>query len=773
VASLLYQVLSGDPEVREVLYKEFNLSSKQSLADWSLHDLEKCLCQALHSIDDGVCVFIDGLDEIDPHAAGGKFGLVKMLERLSSIPHTKFCVASREENVFQDAYGNFPKLRLQNLNGADIQKYVETSVQQIKPDSSIDLSQKKIESLVYSIVERADGVFLWACVVVNNILRAFSENSDDFQHLIQRIGQLPNDLSKLYTEMWNRMNPDDKSIYQAESALYFRLVLESKDSGVSQLGALICARPEFAHRLFTGGPHAFTEEYLRRECRTLERRVHARCAGLLQISPPRRNEPWTTSLLGYFLGHMISFVHISAVDWFSDTSHVHSILQHEKRSTEELQFRVGLGYIAALLTENIDHEIVARLAICSHLQLLNDDLQSQLDSEYLEFLAGTQQRSPLGGLLKTDLHLVEFAAWIGLPGHIRNYIQSVHNQDYQKELEIKSKILSWLCCRLWDLATDLNGVADDKWIEILTLVSTLLSSNSDLEPFHADTGLRYMYDTLVIVQPAIVSFLLAFSLTLESGREMSPQLQSALLDVMCNFLEYKEICGFKVKVNIGSASGFMHSHGYCWSSTFRTQSDVDDSIALRVQMEAAQIFRYSRLSLVNLTAFSTLTTEKQSLIKAFLDVPKRPLEGERLKFRTIWNDVDEEFGEIEVYSTALDSEMLNSSIQLAEDGHKGLFSDLSADRQLEQMDVALYDDFWKKMESNSVLIHQSADLAWANDPVDDSILFGRELKDLYSGTPDKVSLSDIDWSEKPQYAALDEALKKFSIKSKQTPTEDL
>ncbi|KAF2654628.1 hypothetical protein K491DRAFT_600530, partial [Lophiostoma macrostomum CBS 122681] len=229
VASLLYLLLSSDPEVIRGLQKEYILPSKQSLADWSLRELEGCLVRTLHSVGNsnynGVCIFIDGLDEIDPNEAGGKSGLIKMLERLSNIPHTKLCVASREENVFQDAYGSFPKIRLQDLNKLDILEYVTTSLQKIEPDPSMSLTQEKIDGLVKHITYGASGVFLWASVVVNNIIRAYNENSDDFQQLRQRVEQLPSDLSKLYTEMWKRLNPDDKSIYQAESALYFRLVL--------------------------------------------------------------------------------------------------------------------------------------------------------------------------------------------------------------------------------------------------------------------------------------------------------------------------------------------------------------------------------------------------------------------------------------------------------------------------------------------------------------------------------------------------------------------
>ncbi|KAF2827739.1 hypothetical protein CC86DRAFT_440305, partial [Ophiobolus disseminans] len=180
LASLLYQLLLNDPQAKEGLYRNLAPFSKQSLSAWSLRELEDCLHQILRFDDSGVCIFIDGLDEINPDAAGGKDGLVKLLGRISSNPFTKICVASREENVFRD--------------------------------------------LARLVTQRASGVFLWASVVVNTIVRA-CQNRDDFQEIKQRIYQLPRDLEDLYEETWNRMNSDDQNNYKAKSALYFRLVL--------------------------------------------------------------------------------------------------------------------------------------------------------------------------------------------------------------------------------------------------------------------------------------------------------------------------------------------------------------------------------------------------------------------------------------------------------------------------------------------------------------------------------------------------------------------
>jgi hypothetical protein len=63
-----------------------------------------------------ICLFIDGLDEYE----GNHGDLADIFLNLSASPNIKICVSSRPLLIFEDAFGNAPGLRLQDLTSPDI-----------------------------------------------------------------------------------------------------------------------------------------------------------------------------------------------------------------------------------------------------------------------------------------------------------------------------------------------------------------------------------------------------------------------------------------------------------------------------------------------------------------------------------------------------------------------------------------------------------------------------------------------------------------------------
>ncbi|KAK4442857.1 hypothetical protein QBC34DRAFT_479435 [Podospora aff. communis PSN243] len=78
------------------------------------------LCEQLVSI----CLFIDGLDEYSERREDG----ISLIRLLSEAPRIKVLVSSRPEPAFVAAFAGDVKLRMQDLNKQDIQKYVEDTV---------------------------------------------------------------------------------------------------------------------------------------------------------------------------------------------------------------------------------------------------------------------------------------------------------------------------------------------------------------------------------------------------------------------------------------------------------------------------------------------------------------------------------------------------------------------------------------------------------------------------------------------------------------------
>lgn len=110
--SLLHQIFAANDLILDDVMREFpGLLSFRSYEDWSRDDMEEILFRALVLHKKGACIFVDGMDEIDP--ADGPFDLLELVKRISALPDTKglkVCVSSRPESSFKlrlDPYQSF------------------------------------------------------------------------------------------------------------------------------------------------------------------------------------------------------------------------------------------------------------------------------------------------------------------------------------------------------------------------------------------------------------------------------------------------------------------------------------------------------------------------------------------------------------------------------------------------------------------------------------------------------------------------------------------
>jgi NACHT domain len=125
---LLYQLLMNDSSVgKHLLATQPELLSKTNYEDWSDTELEGVFIQGISISAQPLCIFLDGLDEIDREE--GPFHLTDLIERLRSKSTAKLCISSRPEIPLQDAFSKYPKLRVQDLTKADIGSFVADSLQ--------------------------------------------------------------------------------------------------------------------------------------------------------------------------------------------------------------------------------------------------------------------------------------------------------------------------------------------------------------------------------------------------------------------------------------------------------------------------------------------------------------------------------------------------------------------------------------------------------------------------------------------------------------------
>ncbi|KAK3306192.1 uncharacterized protein B0T15DRAFT_485616 [Chaetomium strumarium] len=160
------------------------------------------------------CFFIDGLDEYQETAQNDHKEMVKLLTGWTTTAprDVKLCVSSREDNMYMYNFSDNKRLRLHELTRFDMEAYAWERLDDIS-------DQEAKRSLVTAITDRAEGIFLWAALLVKQV-RDQLENGADFAALVQVVDLLPDELDGLYEHILKSLSkPDRKKAYQTLAIL--------------------------------------------------------------------------------------------------------------------------------------------------------------------------------------------------------------------------------------------------------------------------------------------------------------------------------------------------------------------------------------------------------------------------------------------------------------------------------------------------------------------------------------------------------------------------
>ena len=193
--SLLYQIFQQNGTLAYKIMTQQNHPQGPNRF-WTEARLLLLLLSVLGEADIRVCFFIDGLDEYGDGDIVTNNSLLSIVFKL--IEHAngrlKCCLSSRPLRPFELGLEKYPKLMLHNLNRPDITHYVEDSL----GDAGSDFLAK-------SIVQKANGVFLWAFFAVKSLQTA-QINGDTSDQVRQRLNELPSELNDLYSHMLHKID---------------------------------------------------------------------------------------------------------------------------------------------------------------------------------------------------------------------------------------------------------------------------------------------------------------------------------------------------------------------------------------------------------------------------------------------------------------------------------------------------------------------------------------------------------------------------------------
>lgn len=353
LCSLLYQLLENNLNaLKEVM--SFVPGSKSSHTDWSHAELQSSVAKALDSYDNGVCLFLDGIDEIKPED-GTKDGIPEFLDwaiELSQRSKIKLVLASRPDpHILTTRLSRYPRLRLQDLNYQDLMTYAEGRVK--IPEKNISAENK---DLIRSLAYKAEGVFLWLILAIKSVNEGF-RNDDSVETLQERIDCLPQGLDSLYKDMWARAGADNPAEYRQTAALYFKLLLASKtleDSAITAFEVMLATTglADSVLHAIADPSKLVREDDMLQQYRRVQKKLNIYCVGLIETMKHDHHRGPAADYSWY--GHVydrifevavavttkLDFVHRTARDFLTDTKSGREILAFDTSSELFIECRL-------------------------------------------------------------------------------------------------------------------------------------------------------------------------------------------------------------------------------------------------------------------------------------------------------------------------------------------------------------------------------------------------------------------------------------------------
>lgn len=221
--------------------------------------------QAITLIDRRFIVLIDGLDEF----AGKKTSLLEVLTGFQEHSNLKLCLASRPEAMIRYVLESYPNLQMSVYNSPGIQQYLNLSIKRFRPL----LDALQLQDIQGVIHERAQGVFLWVYLAIEDVLQACADGATATE-VKERLNLLPTELRDLYKRILDRLPAQRR----AEAAILFTLVDDARYP--ITVGLLHGAFQFLAQELLI---NPLPNELIGLD--GFERRLHSTTGGLIEVSP--------------------------------------------------------------------------------------------------------------------------------------------------------------------------------------------------------------------------------------------------------------------------------------------------------------------------------------------------------------------------------------------------------------------------------------------------------------------------------------------------------
>ncbi|EMD58218.1 hypothetical protein COCSADRAFT_155026, partial [Bipolaris sorokiniana ND90Pr] len=243
--ALLASMLEHFPEHLTQMTAKFSEKEKRygghtgGAWEWTESELKEVLSSLLTNDThlQRIVIFIDALDECGEGPAKSLLAYFQDLTYQTKSEHAYFkvCLSSRHYPIL--ALDTIPSVQVENMNGQDVQWYVQKQLRNIRPESK----RRQIEA---EILSKFNGGFQWVFLVTNTIVEK-NLVGIRAEKLLEELATCPQTLSKTYEAILNGVLPTD----QHQMTKIFQWVLfAERPLSAQELRDALAADRDMSHR---------------------------------------------------------------------------------------------------------------------------------------------------------------------------------------------------------------------------------------------------------------------------------------------------------------------------------------------------------------------------------------------------------------------------------------------------------------------------------------------------------------------------------------------
>ena len=332
--TILFHTLSQCPELVANVFPTENSPTKPAddltiIAPFPVGELEEAFDRLVKfsggdmQNDFRFCYLIDGLDEYDGDSQSYRALAKKLVRWSSQLDRVKIICSARPYTVFRDTFRDAgTTLEFHELTRQDMFKFAsrQFAINLTHPVPTI--CRDACLASVDRIVARADGVFLWASLVVRSLINGALDGVLDGDAVVEkvkeRLKECPDKVEDMFAKMISKVDPSPSARRQSNMIMY----LAAYNPISSALNALTLAWLDDASWFENGNlgsfpfnqqPRPYTESEVAAKHAYARKLLYSLTQGLLEL----KDTTTTTSSCDQipYLRYSIGFCHRSVVDF--------------------------------------------------------------------------------------------------------------------------------------------------------------------------------------------------------------------------------------------------------------------------------------------------------------------------------------------------------------------------------------------------------------------------------------------------------------------------